>query len=134
VSGRRGGDDHALARTQTREAHHGAREQGSVTAELAVALPAVVLVLVAVLVLAASAVTQLRCADAARAGARAAAIGEDASAVRSTAARVAGEGAQIAVAHDGDWVTVSVSAAVVSEGLRTGPLVARASAVAWVEP
>lgn len=109
-------------------------DRGSVTAELAVALPAVVLVLVAVVVLAASALTQLRCADAARAGARAAAIGDDEAGVRATAARVAGAGADVSVVRTGDWVTVSVSDAVVSSGLRTGPLVARASAVAWVEP
>lgn len=112
----------------------GSSDRGSVTAELAVALPAVVLVLVAVLALTAVAVTQLRCADAARAGARAAAIGEDADGVRATVARVAGPGADVAVAREGDWVTVSVSAAVTADGLGPGPLVARASAVAWVEP
>lgn len=111
-----------------------APERGSVTAELAVALPAVVLVLTAVLVLAASALTQLRCADAARAGARAAAIGDDESGVRAVVARVAGPDADVSVVRSGDWVTVSVSDAVVSGGLRTGPLVARASAVAWAEP
>lgn len=120
----------AGATVVTRHVH----ERGSVTAELAVGLPAVVIVLVAVLVLAASALTQLRCADAARAGARAAAIGEDTSEVRATATRVAGSGAQVAVGREGEWVTVSVSAAVTGTSLRAGPLVARASAVARVEP
>ncbi|MGO2180660.1 MAG: hypothetical protein ACTH5I_18920, partial [Cellulosimicrobium funkei] len=44
-------------------------ERGAVTAELAVALPAVVLVLVVVLTLAAAAGAQMRSADAARAAA-----------------------------------------------------------------
>ncbi|MBB2922379.1 TadE family type IV pilus minor pilin [Cellulomonas cellasea] len=131
MSARRGEGDRAAVEAAGQGASD---ERGSVTAELAVALPAVVLLLVAVLVLVASALTQLRCADAARAGARAAAIGDDESGVRATAARVAGPDADVTVARSGDWVTVSVSDAVVSRGMRTGPLVARASAVAWVEP
>lgn len=120
--------------TGSRTPPAGPGDRGSVTAELAVALPAVLLVLVAVLVLTTAAVTQLRCADAARAGARAAAIGEDTEGVRATVARVAGPGADVTVAREGEWVTVAVSAAVAGEGLRAGPLVARARAVAWVEP
>ena len=102
------------------------------TAELAVALPAVVVLLVVVLVLATSVGTQLRCADAARTGARVAALGEGPGAVE--AARVAGAGARVEVAHDGDWVTVTVSRAVTSGPLRAGSLRASAAAVAWAEP
>ncbi|WP_456847646.1 TadE/TadG family type IV pilus assembly protein, partial [Cellulomonas sp. P5_C6] len=54
----------------------GRRDRGSVTAELAVGLPAVALLLVAVLTVGAAAVAQTRCTDGARAGARAAALGE----------------------------------------------------------
>jgi len=110
------------------------RDRGSVTAELAVALPAVVVLLVVVLVLATSVGTQLRCADAARTGARVAALGEGPGAVEAAATRVAGAGARVEVAHDGDWVTVTVSRAVTSGPLRAGSLRASAAAVAWAEP
>lgn len=109
-------------------------ERGSATAELAVALPAVVLLIAIVLVLATSAGAQLRCADAARAGARAAALGESTVAVTATATRLAGPGARVVLSHDGDWVTVTVSRPVASGPLEGAPLRAAASAVALVEP
>lgn len=105
------------------------RERGSVTAELAVGLPAVVLVLVLVLGVAAAGMTQMRCADGARAAARAAALGADAPA--DDARRVAGGQARVVVARDGPWVTVTVSADVA--GL-PGALRASATSVARVEP
>ena len=52
-------------------------DRGTVTVELALGLPAVVTVLVAVLLLATAASAQLRCADRRAPGARAAALGED---------------------------------------------------------
>ncbi|MBO9555462.1 TadE family type IV pilus minor pilin [Cellulomonas sp.] len=82
------------------------------TAELAVGLPAVVLVLVMVLVVASAAVTQARCADGARTGARVAALGDDDGAVAAAAHRVAGDDAQVVVTRDAGWVTVRVEAAV----------------------
>ncbi|ROS76578.1 TadE family type IV pilus minor pilin [Cellulomonas sp. PhB143] len=103
------------------------------TAELAVALPAVVVVLVAVLALGAGATAQMRCADAARAAARAVAVGEDAATVDATVSRLAGSGASRRTSEDGDWVTVVVRAPVVG-GMELGPLEARAEAVARVEP
>lgn len=109
-------------------------ERGAVTAELAVALPAVVLVLVAVLTLAAAAGAQMRSADAARAGARAAAIGEDDAVVRSTAQHVAGDGARVSVRRGDPWVEVTVSTPVVGGWLSSAPLRADGSAVARVEP
>ena len=110
------------------------RERGSVTAELALALPAVTLLLAAVLVLGSAAVGQLRCADAARAGARAASLGEETAEVAAIAKRVAGDGATIAITRDRAWVTVTVSRSVVSGPLAGGPLRAKASSVARVEP
>lgn len=104
------------------------------TAELALALPVVVLVLVAVLTLAAAASAQMRSADAARAGARAAAIGEDDGAVRATAAHLAGDGAQVGVVRGAEWVEVRVSVPVVGGWLSAVPLRASGHAVAWVEP
>lgn len=111
-----------------------ARERGSVTAELALALPAVAILLAAVLVLGSAAIGQLRCADAARAGARAAALGEEPAAIAAIAGRVAGDGARVGVERDSRWVTVTVSRSVVAGPFAGGPLRARASAVARVEP
>ena len=109
-------------------------ERGSATAELAVALPAVVVLIAVVLVLASSASAELRCADAARAGARAAALGESTATVTATAIRLAGTGARVDLAHDGDWITVTVSRPVASGPLGGAPLRAAASAVALAEP
>ncbi|UFU03405.1 pilus assembly protein [Ruania suaedae] len=93
------------------------RERGSVTAELAVLLPAVVLVLVIVLTAAAAGAAHVRCADAARAGARAAALGESPAEVEAIAERLAGGRAQVQVSHQGQWVRVEVRAT-----LPLGPL------------
>ena len=60
-------------------------DRGAATAELAVALPAVVVVLAAVLSVGQAVLTQVSCVDAARAGARAAARGDDLDQVRSAA-------------------------------------------------
>ncbi|MFH5824959.1 TadE family type IV pilus minor pilin [Georgenia sp. AZ-5] len=78
------------------------------TAELAIALPGVVLVLLMLLTAASAALTQVRVADAARAGARAAALGEPAEAVRATATRLAGAEAWVRVGEDGGFVVVEV--------------------------
>ncbi|MFC7026016.1 TadE family type IV pilus minor pilin [Promicromonospora thailandica] len=108
-------------------------ERGTVTAELAVGLPAVVLVLVAVLTLAAASTAQMRALDAARAGARAVAIGEQEPAVRAVVARVGGPGAEMSLSHEGRWVRVTVTRPVAGDGA-FGPLRATGSATAWVEP
>jgi len=110
------------------------RERGAVTAELAVALPAVVVVLVAVLTLVAAAGAQMRSADAARAAARAAAIGEDDATVRATALRLAGDGATVEVVRGDPWVEVRVTTPVVGGLLSGSPLRADGEAAAWVEP
>ncbi|MDQ6714499.1 MAG: hypothetical protein M3Z83_00090 [Actinomycetota bacterium] len=80
-----------------------------VTAELAVALPAVVLVLGLVLGGVAAGVDQIRCVDAARLGARALARGDAAEAVRSVASRAAPPGAAIILDNAGAVVRVRVS-------------------------
>jgi phenylpyruvate tautomerase PptA (4-oxalocrotonate tautomerase family) len=94
----------------------------------------VVLVLAVVLVTVAAGAAQLRCVDAARAGARAAAIGEASAEVRAAAARVAGDAAQVSVRSDGDWVTVVVTTAAPGAWFTGGRLTVRGSATAWVEP
>jgi hypothetical protein len=108
-------------------------ERGTVTAELAIGLPAVVLVLVAVLTLAAASTAQMRALDAARAGARAVAVGEPESAVSAVVARVGGPEAEMSLAHEGEWVRVTVTRPVAG-GWLAGPLRATGAASAWVEP
>lgn len=110
------------------------RDRGSVTAEFAVLLPAVALLLGVVVALAACAAAQLRCADAARVAARVAAIGEDDAAVASAARRVAGGGARAAVARDAAWVAVTVETTVGPALPLVGGLTVRGAATAWVEP
>jgi hypothetical protein len=108
-------------------------ERGGVTAELAIGLVAVVTVLGAVLAVGAAGLAQLRCADAARAGARAAALGEPDADVRSTAVRVAGAGAAVEVARADGWVTVVVRDTALG-GLAGPGLQVRGEAVAREEP
>jgi len=112
------------------------RERGSVTAELVVALPAVVVVLVLVLTVGAASVARLRAVDAATAAARSAALGEDTAAQRTAAVRVGGTGTSVRLAHDGDWVTADVEVPVVGRlgPFGGGPLRATGHAVARVEP
>lgn len=85
------------------------RDSGTVTAELALLLPVVVLLLVILLAAAAAGVIQLRVADAARAAARAAAIGEPSGEVAATAHRLAGAGAAVEVGEADGFVVVTVS-------------------------
>lgn len=115
------------------DVEQGSVEQGSVTAELAVGLPVVVLLIALLASLAAAGVTELRCEAAARAGAREAALGSDDGTVRSTAARVAGAGAAVEIARAGEWTTVRVSAGV-SLGPWVAPLRVGGTAVGKEEP
>lgn len=110
------------------------RERGAVTAEFAVLLPVVALLVGVVVALAAAAGTQLRCADGARAGARAAALGEDDAAVADVARRVGGTGVQVAVGRDGGWVVVTVEGTVGPALPYVGGLVVHGSATARAEP
>jgi Flp pilus assembly protein TadG len=95
-------------------------DAGAATAELAVALPAVMVVLAAVLSVGQAVLAQVGCVDAARAGARAAARGDGLDQVRGAAlAAVAGDGdpgpvvgAVVEVVPHGDTVTVAVSRSV----------------------
>ncbi|WP_426226563.1 TadE family type IV pilus minor pilin [Pseudarthrobacter sp. DSP2-3-2b1] len=83
--------------------------RGAVTAEFAVALPAVLLLLALLLAGAAGGVTQLRLEEAARAGARALARGEDPAAVEGIVRTLAGPSATASVAADGEWLSVTVA-------------------------
>ncbi|WP_427129341.1 TadE family type IV pilus minor pilin [Pseudarthrobacter sp. S9] len=86
--------------------------RGAVTAEFAVALPAVVLLLAMLLAGSAAGVTQLRFEEAARGGARALARGADAAEVGGIVRRLAGESARSALASDGEWLSVTISGGV----------------------
>ncbi|WP_432443839.1 TadE family type IV pilus minor pilin [Paenarthrobacter nitroguajacolicus] len=90
------------------------------TAEFAVALPAVVLLLAFLLAGGAAGITQLRLEEAVRAGARASARGETTVSVQGTVRRLAGEGATSSLTDDGGWLTVTASSPV---GGALGPLI-----------
>ncbi len=80
-----------------------------VTAELAVAIPSLVLVLGLVVGGLSLGIDEIRCIDAARVGARALARGDDQGAAESVARRVAPPAATIGVAQSQTEVTVDVS-------------------------
>lgn len=86
--------------------------RGSVTAEAAVLLPVLVVVLAAAVWALACVSAQLGCVDAARAAARAAARGDAPAAVRATGQRLAPEGAVVQHRPGNDTVEVRVSAEV----------------------
>jgi len=90
------------------------------TAELAVAMPAVVLILSMLVVAGRLEVAQLRCDDAARIAARWQARGEDAAQGRAVAARAAPAGATISVIISGPLARSRV-VALVDPGWRIGP-------------
>ncbi|MBN1091403.1 pilus assembly protein [Blastococcus sp. TML/M2B] len=105
-----------------------------VTAETAVVLPVLLLVLVCAVAAVTLVGAQLRCVDAAREGARAAARGEADAVVAELAGRIAPDGAVTAVRLAGDRVRVVVSVEVAPLGpvpLRTR---VSAEAVAQREP
>lgn len=84
------------------------RDRGQATVELAVALPAVVALLVLLLAAGSAVVTQVRVADAARAGARAVIAGESAGEVTRVVRTLAGDGADVGVGG-GELVEVTVT-------------------------
>ena len=87
-------------------------DEGVVTAEFAIALPSVVLMLAMLLATATVALNQLRCVDAARAAARAAARNDPAAGVAAVARAVGPSRAQVTSTGQGDRVVVTVSAPV----------------------
>ncbi len=91
------------------------------TAELAVGLPAVALLLAAVLTGVAAGATQLRVEEAARAAAREIMRGGSTEA-EDAARRIAGPGARVSVTADGEWMRVEVGASVAAPLLERLPL------------
>ena len=87
-------------------------ERGAVTAETALAVPSIIVVLLLAVWVLLGVTVQLRCLDAAHVAARVAARGESDDQVRAAAARVAPAGAAVAVFRDDGTVEVRVSAQV----------------------
>ena len=87
-----------------------ASERGAVTAEIAAALPALVLVTAIAIWGIAVGLAQLRCADAAREAVRAAARGDDATVVQRVAEATAPAGAEIVVTARDGLIVVEVRA------------------------
>jgi Flp pilus assembly protein TadG len=88
------------------------KQRGSVTAETAIVVPVLVVVLFAGLWVVGVLIAGVRCGDAARDVARAIARGESETTATAIGQRVAPPGAEIAVSRQGDDVVVSVNAAV----------------------
>ncbi|MFD7707557.1 TadE family type IV pilus minor pilin [Streptomyces sp. NPDC059785] len=100
-----------LARgTRPRSGRHRGGDQGFVTAETAVVLPALVLFAMALVWALLAASAQIQCVDAARAGARAAARQDPPDAVLTVARQAAPRGARVTVSRHGDLVHVVVVA------------------------
>ncbi|WP_318242054.1 TadE family type IV pilus minor pilin [Arthrobacter gallicola] len=102
------------------------------TAELAVALPALVILLAGLLTGAAAGITQLRLEEAASAAARQVMRG-DASATGETVARLAGPRAGFELTTQGEWVTVHVESTLNAPLLEHLPITLRAQATALPE-
>ncbi|HVE62963.1 MAG TPA: TadE family type IV pilus minor pilin [Mycobacteriales bacterium] len=84
-------------------------QRGSATAETAVVLPVLVLLLTCALWALGAVSVQLRCVEAARAGARAAARGEPADVIRSRVREVAGRTADVDLEMSATSATVAVT-------------------------
>ena len=87
-------------------------DRGAATAELAVALPSLVIVLAVALAAVDLGLAQVRCVDAARLGARLLARGEPEGSVLAEVRAAAPHGAEVSVTSDGTRVSVLVTAAV----------------------
>lgn len=105
--------------------------QGSATMELAAAIPVVVFLLTAGLAAVTATTAQLRCVDAAREAARAAARGDPAAI--AVGKRVAPAGASVTVSRGSDLIRVSVSAPLPAVGWAWSGRI-EATAVAEPEP
>jgi Flp pilus assembly protein TadG len=110
------------------------RDDGMVTAETAVVLPVLLLVLAGAVAAVTVVGAHLRCLDAAREGARAAARGDDVAAVTAVVDRAAPEEAVAIVATDDEQVRVTVTVRVQPLGPVPLDVTVSAEAVALREP
>jgi hypothetical protein len=109
----------------------GGGDRGMVTAELAAALPVLVLVLGAALAVLRVSAMQLHLVDTTREVARAAARGDTAAVSRF---EHSGVGARISLTRDGDEVTARASLMVPVLGSWLGPVTVSAQSTALLEP
>ncbi|MCC9203987.1 TadE family type IV pilus minor pilin [Arthrobacter sp. zg-Y769] len=100
------------------------------TAEFAVALPAIVLVLVGGLTGISAGITQLRLEEAARAAAREI-MRADQPAAEAAVQRLAGESAELVLSVEGHWTAVEVRSSLTLPVLSLLPLELSADAVAF---
>jgi hypothetical protein len=121
---RKGGSPEPRGRSQ------GQGDAGYATAETAVALPALVLLLAMLVWGVLAAAAQIRCVDAARIGARSAARGDPEGTVMAAVHRAAPSGAQVVVSRDSDTVRVEVNAPCNGPGGMARALSVRVSAAA----
>jgi Flp pilus assembly protein TadG len=105
-----------------------------VTAETAVVLPVLLFVLAGAVAAVTVLGAQLRCVDAAREGARAAARGEDVATVRGLVLRAAPDGASVSVTRNGEDVRVGVSSRIAPLGAVPLDIEVSAEATARLEP
>ncbi|MBF4994111.1 pilus assembly protein TadE [Arthrobacter gandavensis] len=110
-------------------AHRQAADEGAVTAELAVAMPAVAILLAALLSGAAAGLTQLRLEEAAGAAARLVMRG-DISEAAGAVTRLAGDGAAMEVSENGSWIHVRVESSLRAPLLDLLPITLAAEASA----
>lgn len=129
--GRDKGGDHGEGETRPGGE---AGDYGSVTAEFAVGLAAVVMVLAVLLVTVGVASARMRCLDGARAGARLAALGQSDGQIAVAVRHVAGSDASVTVMRNPPWVEVRVSLSAPGGWLTGGPIGVDGSATAWAEP
>lgn len=106
-------------------------DRGFATVEAAIVLPVLALFTVTLLWALAASAAQIRCVDAARAGARAAARSEPVAAAEAAARTTAPEGARVSVTRSGELWRVTVEA--VAPGPRGLGLTLRADAAALAE-
>jgi hypothetical protein len=106
-------------------------DRGNATAELALAVPSLVLLLMVALTAVNAVKLQLECVDAAREAARASARGDSGPAA---GARAAPAGAAVTVTESGDTIVATVRAAVHPLGGRLPGFEVHATAVAAREP
>jgi hypothetical protein len=110
----------------------GKGDRGAITAELALALPAVVALMAVVLAVASAALGQLTMVGAARAGARAAALGHDDVQIEAAAGVIGGDGISVTISRGGGLVRVTCARPLAVPPF--GQRLASAQAVAACEP
>ncbi|MBB2955313.1 hypothetical protein FHX77_000716 [Bifidobacterium commune] len=101
--------------------HHGG-DEGAVTAEFAVVLPAVMVMAVLLMMLARTVTVEMSCQDAASAAARVAVVSGDDDEARSAAENAAGEKVDVSIKRRFKQVNVVVSCRVVPDPLHVLPM------------